>query len=254
VAAGPAHEADGPGLHYDQVVLKFDAAMELLRSEVADFIDPDLHQAYSVLFEAAEALEYVMDGMYGPDPGSPWRVLTNYAPERPEQLRKLTTARDLFAAAYRTLINLLNRRDLLPQDQVAAPDAFAGSSTTPPARAQRSDDQAVSGTAAGALATLADEPRPVGRWTAQQLGVHPAIHGATDTVAGQGFVLPDYVERGHDRRLRELFAEAAGSEQSAMVVVRGGSCAGKTRTAFEAVRACLGDWDLAFPKDCDYSL
>ncbi|MFE4337071.1 hypothetical protein ACFRQM_49490 [Streptomyces sp. NPDC056831] len=33
------------------------------------------------------------------------------------------------------------------------------------------------------------------------------------------------------------------------MVVRGESCTGKTRTAFEAVRACLSDWQLVFPKD-----
>ncbi|MFF0706193.1 tetratricopeptide repeat protein [Streptomyces tendae] len=34
-----------------------------------------------------------------------------------------------------------------------------------------------------------------------------------------------------------------------LVLVRGESCTGKTRTAFEAIRACLKDWQLVFPKN-----
>jgi hypothetical protein len=101
--------------------------------------------------------------------------------------------------------------------------------------------------ASGRFTALPDKPRPVPLWTAQQLGVHPAIRGAA--AGGEAFVLPDYVERGHDRQLRDLLAAAADGERAVMVVVRGGSCAGKTRTAFEGARACLSDWELAFPKD-----
>ncbi|MGV9579030.1 tetratricopeptide repeat protein [Streptomyces sp. NPDC003509] len=100
------------------------------------------------------------------------------------------------------------------------------------------------------FADLPDKPRPVSAWTAQQLGVHPAIHGTTNGAEG-AFVLPDYVERNHDQRLRAYLDAAATDRQAVMVVVRGESCTGKTRTAFEAVRACLGDWQLAFPKDPD---
>ncbi|GGJ56522.1 tetratricopeptide repeat protein [Streptomyces brasiliensis] len=39
-----------------------------------------------------------------------------------------------------------------------------------------------------------------------------------------------------------------------LVLVRGGSCTGKTRTAFEAVRACLPDWQLVFPKNASMLL
>jgi hypothetical protein len=35
------------------------------------------------------------------------------------------------------------------------------------------------------------------------------------------------------------------------VLVRGESCTGKTRTAFEAVRACLQGWQLVFPKNTE---
>ncbi|NEA19662.1 helix-turn-helix transcriptional regulator [Streptomyces halstedii] len=100
------------------------------------------------------------------------------------------------------------------------------------------------------FAALPDKPRPVAAWTAQQLGVHPAIHGTTDG-ADSAFVLPDYIERDHDRQLRARLDKAAASPQTVMVVVRGESCTGKTRTAYEAVRACLGGWQLVFPKDAD---
>ncbi|MFC9795568.1 hypothetical protein ACFVJI_23355 [Streptomyces sp. NPDC127584] len=96
-----------------------------------------------------------------------------------------------------------------------------------------------------------DPPRPVAHWTAQQLGVHPAIHGTDAAGTEDTFVLPGYVEREHDRRLRGRLLAAAGSERAALVLVRGTSCSGKTRTAFEAVRTCLPGWNLVFPKSAE---
>ncbi len=52
--------------------------------------------------------------------------------------------------------------------------------------------------------------------------------------------------RAHDTRLRELLAAA---EQPVMVVLAGDSSTGKTRAAFEAVRAWLPDWSLLSPVD-----
>ncbi|MEV4614191.1 sel1 repeat family protein [Kitasatospora sp. NPDC049258] len=95
---------------------------------------------------------------------------------------------------------------------------------------------------------LVDRPRPLKEWTPKQLGVHPAIPGLlSDRIAGN-FVLPAYVEREHDRVLRQRLAVVASGAETALVVVRGESCTGKTRTAFEAVRACFPAWDLVFPK------
>ncbi|MGW2303865.1 tetratricopeptide repeat protein [Streptomyces sp. NPDC001809] len=93
-----------------------------------------------------------------------------------------------------------------------------------------------------------DRPRPVEEWKAEQLGVHPAIHGADDPDKEGVFTLPKYLARDHDRRLRHHLDNASGSEQAILVIVRGASCTGKTRTAFEAVRACLLGWQLVFPK------
>lgn len=98
---------------------------------------------------------------------------------------------------------------------------------------------------------LPDKPRPVTEWTAQQLGVHAAVHGPAGSVADHEFVLPPYVERAHDHQFRGLLTAAAGGQRTVAVVLRGGSCAGKTRTGFEGVNACLTGWQLVFPKDSE---
>ncbi|MGW7004491.1 hypothetical protein ACWGCW_17135, partial [Streptomyces sp. NPDC054933] len=96
--------------------------------------------------------------------------------------------------------------------------------------------------------TRPDRPRPIQEWHPQQLGVHPAIHGTNAPDTDGEFVLPEYLERDHDQVLRNHLLKAASGEQATLVLVRGASCAGKTRTAFEAVRACLPGWQLVFPK------
>ncbi|MFY1681643.1 tetratricopeptide repeat protein [Micromonospora sp. WMMD730] len=93
-----------------------------------------------------------------------------------------------------------------------------------------------------------DQPQSVEKWTAQQLGVHPAIPGSSTPDVDQGFVLPAYLERDHDQRLRNHLLAAARGGQTMLVLVRGASCTGKTRTAFEAVRTCLAGWQLVYPK------
>ncbi|MFJ8444385.1 hypothetical protein [Kitasatospora griseola] len=104
-------------VHYETQQKPFDEACESLRREVVDFVDPELHEAYGALFTATEAFEYQLDGMYGPDSPSPWRVLTNHQPQRLEQLDKLIVARDEFDAKYRALIKLFSIRGLLPTDR-----------------------------------------------------------------------------------------------------------------------------------------
>ncbi|WP_063886635.1 hypothetical protein [Streptomyces aureus] len=96
-----------------------------------------------------------------------------------------------------------------------------------------------------------DQPRPIEQWTAQQLGVHPAIRGTDAPDTDGAFVLPGYVERDHDHRLRDHLLNTARSEQAALLLVRGTSCSGKTRTALEAVRTCLPGWNLVFPKTAE---
>lgn len=94
---------------------------------------------------------------------------------------------------------------------------------------------------------LSDAPRAVREWDAAQLQVHPAISGT----AGEdpGFVLPTYVRRPHDEQLEKILSSVAVNDGPELVVIRGGSCSGKTRAAFQALQAVkeLASWNLAFP-------
>lgn len=79
----------------------------------------------------------------------------------------------------------------------------------------------------------------VDMWDPITLGVHRAIGGEA--------VLPRFIPRSHDQQLLRLLDLAHKS--TVMVVLRGGSSVGKTRSAYEAVREQLSDWDLASPPD-----
>src|SRR6266498_1402311 len=82
----------------------------------------------------------------------------------------------------------------------------------------------------------------------RQLGVHASIGGdpAASPRPSQPLpFLPLYVTRDIDQELREVLAEAA--ERSGLVVLVGGSSTGKTRTAYEAIKAELDDWRLLHP-------
>lgn len=75
------------------------------------------------------------------------------------------------------------------------------------------------------------------RWHPVALGVHRAIGGGP---------LPRYVRRHHDELLRWVLDPAV--IPSRIVVLRGGSSTGKTRAAYEAVRDCLPDWRVDYPR------
>jgi TPR repeat protein len=85
----------------------------------------------------------------------------------------------------------------------------------------------------------------------RQLGVHPAIRvAAPGDQPGHGRRLPElppYVPRDVDEEVRGAILDAAG--HGGLVVLVGGSSTGKTRTAYEAVRAELPDWRLLHPAD-----
>ncbi|WP_406346978.1 sel1 repeat family protein [Streptomyces sp. NBC_00648] len=100
-------------------------------------------------------------------------------------------------------------------------------------------------------AALADRPRPVRSWTPKRLGVHPAIPGHPTTQDRTGFVLPAYVPRPHDDHLHARLVAAVANRESLLVVVRGESCTGKTRTGVEALKAAPDDFQLLFPTDAD---
>jgi hypothetical protein len=86
--------------------------------------------------------------------------------------------------------------------------------------------------------------RPASAWDPHRLGVHPAITAepSGDPTAD----LTPYVTRGHDAELRTRLSSPTGPVMSVLV---GGSSTGKTRSALEAVRACLPDWPLIRPVD-----
>ncbi|MFE3902866.1 tetratricopeptide repeat protein [Streptomyces sp. NPDC059153] len=100
------------------------------------------------------------------------------------------------------------------------------------------------------LARLPDKPRLLSQWTPEQLGVHPAI--SAGRASGKGdFVLPAYISRPHDDALRAHLLNAAKGSKNRLVVIRGESCTGKTRTAYEAIHATTPEWNLIFPKGGD---
>ncbi|MFE0824239.1 hypothetical protein [Streptomyces sp. NPDC058847] len=88
--------------------------------------------------------------------------------------------------------------------------------------------------------------RKVSSWTARQLRVHAAVCGEhSEDVPGQ-FVLPHYVPREHDARVHAWLRQLVEHDEAALLVLRGGSCTGKTRTAYEAVQAVMPGWHLLY--------
>ncbi len=82
----------------------------------------------------------------------------------------------------------------------------------------------------------------------RRLGVHAAISvpGVPDEV------LPEYVPRDIDAAGSGVRAKvAAAAERGGFVLLVGGSSVGKTRCAFEAVKALLPDWWLVHPAGPD---
>ncbi|MFF7990164.1 tetratricopeptide repeat protein [Kitasatospora xanthocidica] len=80
---------------------------------------------------------------------------------------------------------------------------------------------------------------PVGGAQATDFGIHPVreVSGLPNVVR--------YVPRDLDKRLDEQLRAAA--EQGGFVLVTGNSATGKTRSAFEAMRRTLGEWEICRP-------
>ncbi|WP_370136486.1 tetratricopeptide repeat protein [Streptacidiphilus sp. EB103A] len=94
--------------------------------------------------------------------------------------------------------------------------------------------------------------RPAGQPIAEYtnpftLEVHRAIEAAA-TGEDPLPVLPAYVAREHDERLRQVVTEAADGESRLLVLV-GGSSTGKTRACWEAVQKLPRGWRLWHPID-----
>jgi hypothetical protein len=62
--------------------------------------------------------------------------------------------------------------------------------------------------------------------------------------------MPSYIPRPHDELLRAALDPAV--DASPLVVVRGGSSTGKSRSAFQAVvKGRLSDWRPDYPRDIE---
>ncbi|MEU4160801.1 helix-turn-helix domain-containing protein [Actinoplanes sp. NPDC026670] len=96
-----------------------------------------------------------------------------------------------------------------------------------------------------AAATPAVAGRPVADWNPQVLGVHPAVAAGRNVTSE----LPPFVTRGHDTQLRDALVAATRRDRHHLLVLIGGSSTGKSRSALEAVRACLPDHPVVAPLD-----
>ncbi|WP_214108597.1 hypothetical protein [Acrocarpospora catenulata] len=88
----------------------------------------------------------------------------------------------------------------------------------------------------------------------QGLPRHMGVHKPID-VPGATTDLPAYISRDIDigpRSVRTLIRAAADSGQGGMVLLVGGSSAGKTRCAYEAITAEVPDWWLLHPDSADH--
>jgi tetratricopeptide (TPR) repeat protein len=88
--------------------------------------------------------------------------------------------------------------------------------------------------------------RPIGEYTPFALEVRRAIEVAD--FRGELPMLPPYVPRAHDARLREVIDVVVGGA-SRMAMLVGGSSTGKTRACWEAVHALPARWWLWHPID-----
>ncbi|MEU8252193.1 hypothetical protein [Nonomuraea sp. NPDC048916] len=142
-----------------------------------------------------------------------------------------------------TVSDLLNPRKGLPHEETL--EVFLRACAVPP-------QQEGAWSQARTRATSGRDPRTTGLIRAAQaeprrLGVHAAID-----VPGTDGELPAYVERDTDtapRGVRALIDNAAEGGRGGLVVLVGGSSVGKTRCAFEAIRALMPDWWLLHPSD-----
>ncbi|MFI5892218.1 hypothetical protein ACIA5D_19135 [Actinoplanes sp. NPDC051513] len=88
--------------------------------------------------------------------------------------------------------------------------------------------------------------QPIGDCDPLALEVHRAIDLPSRSEAAP--VLPPYMTRAHDKRLRDVVAAVAGGASRMMMLV-GGSSTGKTRACWEAIRPLAPRWWLWHPID-----
>ena len=84
---------------------------------------------------------------------------------------------------------------------------------------------------------------------ATQLGVHRAMRPVSEFNEQRSPAdSPPYIFRDHDQQLRTAMREAIG-RGGGVVVIRGRSCTGKSRSAWEAARSLLDQWLVADLRD-----
>ena len=89
-------------------------------------------------------------------------------------------------------------------------------------------------------------------FTAVRATVHTAIgrrHRIPEHGPAGDQALPAYVPRAHDTALRADIARAAAGKLRALIVVRGTSSTGKSRSLWEAVHAECSGWTVIRPLD-----
>ena len=155
---------------------------------------------------------------------------------------------ELAGAPERDTIHRIIRDTAVPSSQA---DVVAVVSVL--ARAARWDSRDAADRARGLwVAARMDNARSpmagvrVGKADPRRLGVHAAISvpGVADEIP------PEYVARDADYGEFGVRAKVAtAAEQGGFVLLVGGSSAGKTRCAFEAVKTLLSEWWLVHPAD-----
>jgi TPR repeat protein len=94
------------------------------------------------------------------------------------------------------------------------------------------------------------DPRATGRQIAALAEVDAftyEVHRAIDGGPVSRSVLPPYLTRPHDARLRSELAAAATESRSRLIMLVGSSSTGKTRACWEAMRSVLPEWTVWHP-------
>jgi hypothetical protein len=131
---------------------------------------------------------------------------------------------------------LANRRDLA-QHKSRSPDAAAPPQPVP---------RLWTGRVRAADCTVWE----MSEFTATEAAVHTAIgrRHINPTLHRGDLALPRYVPRAHDAALRDDIADAAAGRLQALILLRGTSSTGKTRSLFEAVHELCPGWMVIRPR------
>lgn len=96
----------------------------------------------------------------------------------------------------------------------------------------------------GSMAAVVSADRPVESPDPFALGVHAVVSEEGSASRDDLPRLPPYIERSHDRLLREILT---GADQNVMLLLIGTSATGKTRSCYELLVRHLSGWRLIHP-------